>query len=176
MAANRKFLQIAGSTLAKIQALEGENAVKARELLVATDTGTLIVGMGSGAFKQIGSVPKGTSVQRAAATPVDGQLYLDTTEVMLYRGNGTSWEKCVDVIPTVKSPTAGDLVKVQADGTLVITQEPGASNPITKGLKPLLTFDVWEHAYYLDYQNRRAAHLAELWKIVDWKVVEGRYQ
>ena len=61
------------------------------------------------------------------------------------------------------------------DGTLVITQEPNAGNPITKGLKPLLTFDVWEHAYYLDYQNRRAAHLKELWGIVDWKVVERRY-
>ena len=61
------------------------------------------------------------------------------------------------------------------DGSLVITQEPGASNPVTKGLKPLLTFDVWEHAYYLDYQNRRAAHLAALWQIVDWSVVEGRY-
>lgn len=67
-------------------------------------------------------------------------------------------------------------LSAQNDGTLVITQEPGASNPITKGLKPLLTFDVWEHAYYLDYQNRRAAHLAELWKIVDWKVIGERYQ
>lgn len=65
-------------------------------------------------------------------------------------------------------------LSVQSDGTLVITQEPGASNPITKGLKPLLTFDVWEHAYYLDYQNRRAAHLAALWQIVDWKVIEKR--
>ena len=61
------------------------------------------------------------------------------------------------------------------DGSLVITQEPGANNPISKGLKPLLTFDVWEHAYYLDYQNRRAAHLEALWGIVDWKVVEERY-
>ena len=67
-------------------------------------------------------------------------------------------------------------LSAQADGTLVITQEPGASNPVTKGLKPLLTFDVWEHAYYLDYQNRRAAHLAELWKVVDWKVIETRYK
>ena len=67
-------------------------------------------------------------------------------------------------------------LSAQEDGTLVITQEPGANNPVAKGLKPLLTFDVWEHAYYLDYQNRRAAHLAELWKIVDWKVVEERYQ
>ena len=60
------------------------------------------------------------------------------------------------------------------DGTLVITQEPGANNPIVKVLKPLLTFDVWEHAYYLDYQNRRAAHLQELWKIIDWDVIEQR--
>ncbi len=63
-----------------------------------------------------------------------------------------------------------------ADGSLVITQEQGASNPVQKGLKPLLTFDVWEHAYYLDYQNRRAAHLAALWQIVDWKVIEKRYE
>ena len=66
-------------------------------------------------------------------------------------------------------------LSAQEDGTLVITQEPGAHNPITKGLKPLLTFDVWEHAYYLDYQNRRAAHLSALWQIVDWKVIEARY-
>lgn len=61
------------------------------------------------------------------------------------------------------------------DGSLAITQEPGASNPLVRGLKPLMTFDVWEHAYYLDYQNRRPAHLAELWKILDWSVVERRY-
>jgi len=61
------------------------------------------------------------------------------------------------------------------DGKLVITQEMNAANPIQKGLKPLLTFDVWEHAYYLDYQNRRPDHLAELWQIVDWNVIEKRY-
>ena len=62
------------------------------------------------------------------------------------------------------------------DGKLVITQEPNAANPILKGLKPLLTFDVWEHAYYLDYQNRRPDHLAALWQIVDWKVIEDRWK
>lgn len=63
----------------------------------------------------------------------------------------------------------------EADGTLIISQEPNAGNPITKGLTPLLTFDVWEHAYYLDYQNRRAGHLSALWGIVNWSEIERRY-
>ena len=67
-------------------------------------------------------------------------------------------------------------LSADADGNLVITQEANAANPVQKGLKPLLTFDVWEHAYYLDYQNRRAAHLAALWQIVDWSVVEKRWK
>ena len=62
------------------------------------------------------------------------------------------------------------------EGKLVITQETNAANPVQKGLKPLLTFDVWEHAYYLDYQNRRPDHLAALWQIVDWEVIEKRYR
>ncbi len=67
-------------------------------------------------------------------------------------------------------------------GELSIGQYANADNPVayvmpgqTGHLKPLLTFDVWEHAYYLDYQNRRAAHLKELWKIVDWDVIEKRF-
>ncbi len=60
------------------------------------------------------------------------------------------------------------------DGKLVITQETNAANPVQRGLNPLLTFDVWEHAYYLDYQNRRPDHLAALWQIVNWEVVEQR--
>ena len=60
-------------------------------------------------------------------------------------------------------------------GKLVITQETNAANPVQRGLKPLLTFDVWEHAYYLDYQNRRPDHLAALWQIVNWNVVGQRY-
>jgi Fe-Mn family superoxide dismutase len=66
-------------------------------------------------------------------------------------------------------------LSADADGVLVITQEQGACNPVVKGLKPLLTFDAWEHAYYLDYQNRRAAHLSALWQIVDWSIVGDRY-
>ena len=65
-------------------------------------------------------------------------------------------------------------LSADADGKLVITQETNAANPVQHGLKPLLTFDVWEHAYYLDYQNRRPDHLAALWQIVNWEVVESR--
>ena len=67
-------------------------------------------------------------------------------------------------------------LSADVEGNLVITQESGAGNPVTHGYKPILTFDVWEHAYYLDYQNRRAAHLKALWQIVDWNVLEQRYK
>lgn len=62
-----------------------------------------------------------------------------------------------------------------SSGKLSIEKEPNGSNPVVKNLTPLLGFDVWEHAYYLDYQNRRADHLTELWKIIDWDVVGNRY-
>ena len=65
-------------------------------------------------------------------------------------------------------------LSADANGKLVITQQKNAENPVTMGNNPLLTFDVWEHAYYLDYQNRRADYLAALWQIVDWQVVASR--
>lgn len=65
-------------------------------------------------------------------------------------------------------------LSIDKDGKLIISQETNASNPVMKGFTPLLTFDVWEHAYYLDYQNRRADHLHALWQIVNWTVIEKR--
>lgn len=65
-------------------------------------------------------------------------------------------------------------LSIDKDGKLVITQETNAGNPVQRGLKPLLTFDVWEHAYYIDYRNRRPDHLAALWQIIDWDAVNGR--
>lgn len=62
------------------------------------------------------------------------------------------------------------------DGKLSITKEANAGNPLKSGLRPLLGFDVWEHAYYVDYYNQRAKHLSELWKIINWTAVASRYQ
>ncbi len=66
------------------------------------------------------------------------------------------------------------LVK-KADGKLDIIQTSNAENPMRTGDKPLLTCDVWEHAYYLDYQNRRPEYIAAFWKLVDWDVVSNRF-
>lgn len=65
-------------------------------------------------------------------------------------------------------------LQADSENRLSIGKYSGADNPVAHGLKPLLTFDVWEHAYYLDYQNRRPDYIAALWQIVDWKVVAGR--
>lgn len=62
-----------------------------------------------------------------------------------------------------------------AAGKLVITSEGNAGNPIRQGLKPVLTIDVWEHAYYLDKQNARPAYISDFWKILDWSVIGERY-
>ncbi|MFC4666758.1 superoxide dismutase [Falsiporphyromonas endometrii] len=61
------------------------------------------------------------------------------------------------------------------NGKLVITKEANGSNPLKNGMKPILGFDVWEHAYYLDFQNRRAAQIGELWSIINWDEVAKRY-
>jgi superoxide dismutase, Fe-Mn family len=60
------------------------------------------------------------------------------------------------------------------DGTLAIVQESNAGNPLKNGATPLLTCDVWEHAYYLDKQNVRPDYIADFWKLVDWSAVAGR--
>lgn len=60
------------------------------------------------------------------------------------------------------------------DGSLEIVKESNAGNPLRDGDTPLLTFDVWEHAYYLDVQNRRPDHVNGLWSVVDWDVIGAR--
>ncbi|TLX76173.1 superoxide dismutase [Labilibacter sediminis] len=66
------------------------------------------------------------------------------------------------------------LVK-DANGDLKIVQTGNAANPMTDGLTPVLTCDVWEHAYYLDYQNKRPDYISAFWNIIDWDVVGARF-
>lgn len=66
-------------------------------------------------------------------------------------------------------------LSVDKNGKLLITAESNAGNPLRAGLKPLLTIDVWEHAYYIDYRNRRPDAIAAFWKVLDWSVVEARF-
>ena len=63
---------------------------------------------------------------------------------------------------------------VNSADKLEITQESNAGNPLKSGLKPILTCDVWEHAYYLDKQNKRPDYIASFWELIDWEVVAGR--
>jgi len=65
---------------------------------------------------------------------------------------------------------------VNNDGGLEIVQTSNAANPITQGKKPILTCDVWEHAYYLDKQNLRPKYVEDFWKIIDWKIIAERYK
>ena len=65
---------------------------------------------------------------------------------------------------------------VTADGSLDIISTSNAATPLTDTtITPLLTCDVWEHAYYIDYRNARAKYLENFWKVVNWKIVSERY-
>jgi len=58
------------------------------------------------------------------------------------------------------------------DKLLILQHTPGQDSPFFIGLKPLLSIDVWEHAYYLKHQNKRADYITAFWNVVDWKQVE----
>ena len=60
------------------------------------------------------------------------------------------------------------------EGKMQVLSLPNADNPLRHGLKPILTIDLWEHAYYLDYQNRRAEYLENFWLLVNWQVISKR--
>ncbi len=64
---------------------------------------------------------------------------------------------------------------INENDELEIIQTSNAGNPMTMGKKPVLTCDVWEHAYYIDKKNLRPKYIEDFWKIVDWKVISERF-
>ena len=65
---------------------------------------------------------------------------------------------------------------VVSNGELEVVSTPNQDNPLTDGKTPILGLDVWEHAYYLNYQNRRPDYIAAFWNVVDWNEVARRYE
>lgn len=65
---------------------------------------------------------------------------------------------------------------LDANNVLQIVPEPNAGNPITRNMRPLMCIDVWEHAYYLDYKNRRGDYIKNFWNLVNWDYIEKRMQ
>jgi Fe-Mn family superoxide dismutase len=65
---------------------------------------------------------------------------------------------------------------LNADGIMEIIQQSNAGNPLRAGFIPLMACDMWEHAYYLDYQNSRTKYLEAFWNLINWEVIEERYK
>ena len=103
-----------------------------------------------------GGEPKGAmaeAINKAFGNYADFQKKFTDTTVNMF---GSAW---------------GWLVK-KSDGTLDIVGTSNAGNPMTDKHKPLLTCDVWEHAYYIDYRNARPKYMESFWKLVNWDFVE----
>jgi Fe-Mn family superoxide dismutase len=67
-------------------------------------------------------------------------------------------------------------LSLDAGGKLAVTSTPNQDTPLADGLRPILGLDVWEHAYYLHYQNRRGDYVAAWWNVVDWAEIASRYE
>jgi Fe-Mn family superoxide dismutase len=90
-------------------------------------------------------------------------------------GNYTNFKDQLSKISVTQFGSGWGWLVQKKDGVLAVVQTGNAANPMTTGDVPLLTCDVWEHAYYLKYQNRRADYVNSWWNTVNWDAVVARF-
>ena len=113
------------------------------------------------------------SLKPNAQALTDGALKTALTETF---GSTESFIEKFNTAATTRFGSGWAWLVVSSMGDLEVVSTPNQDNPISMGVTPLLGLDVWEHAYYLNYQNRRADYVAAFWNIVNWNVVESRYE
>jgi Fe-Mn family superoxide dismutase len=90
-------------------------------------------------------------------------------------GSYDAFKEAVAKAATTRFGSGWAWLVVDSGGKLQVTSTPNQDSPITDGLQPLLGLDVWEHAYYLKYQNKRPDYVAAWWNVLNWDVVAQRY-
>lgn len=91
-------------------------------------------------------------------------------------GSFTSFKEQLEKAGLSRFGSGWAWLSMRQDGSLILHSTPNQDSPLMEGLFPLLGVDVWEHAYYLKYQNRRADYLSNWWNVVNWKEAERRFQ
>ena len=91
-------------------------------------------------------------------------------------GSFTSLKEQIEKAGLTRFGSGWAWLSKQKDGRLVIHSTPNQDTPLAEGLFPIIGVDVWEHAYYLKYQNRRAEYLSNWWNVVNWDEAERRYK
>ncbi len=90
-------------------------------------------------------------------------------------GSFDSFKEMFSKAAAIRFGSGWGWLSLSGEGMLVVTSTPNQDTPLAEGLTPLLGLDVWEHAYYLKYQNRRAEYIDNWWNVVNWDVVANRF-
>lgn len=112
------------------------------------------------------------SIMGGAGGEPDGELKAAIDKDL---GGFAKFQESFNTAGTKQFGSGWVFVTVDKDGKLAIVAKPNQDTPLMDGAKVLMGNDVWEHAYYLKYQNRRADYLKAWWNVLDWKAVAARY-
>ena len=109
--------------------------------------------------------------QNAGGMPT-GEL---AEKISLTFGSFDSFKEQFTTLGTTQFGSGWAWLSVDSEGNLSIEKTSNADSPIMHGKDPILTMDVWEHAYYLNYQNRRPDYINAFWNVVNWAEIERKY-